>query len=287
MGFGTIFATVSFLFIFASMILVAASFQRNITLAAQAEHERDALASKNADADIIISDLAYAASASAPWVEDRYAVFSLGTFTDTAATSNGVHLNATPYSTGTFESQIIDTAYSGTEFDTITWTSIEPALTTVQFQLRAENSTSALLSAPYIGPDGTAGTFFTVSGSSLDLSLDNNQYIQYIIYFDSSNPVATPEVHSVNLGITRPVGHVFVNVTNTGTEKLIPEHTDLYVSGVRILRNDTERTITLQDASGEALWEPGENLSIVIFTNVGASTPVLVSNGAAKDGGII
>lgn len=99
---------------------------------------------------------------------------------------------------GSLESSIFDTGSSDTNFTTITWqpTSQDPA-TTLQFQVATANATSGPWN--YTGPDGTAGTYYTVPGSSLAATNNNKRYIRYKVYLSTTDNRKTPVLTSINL----------------------------------------------------------------------------------------
>jgi hypothetical protein len=78
----------------------------------------------------------------------------------------------------------------------LTWTATTPANTSVRFQAAASNS----LNGPFtfVGPDGTAATFFTTSGASLD-QFFNKRYLQYKAYLATTVGTATPTLHDVQI----------------------------------------------------------------------------------------
>ncbi|HEX2831519.1 MAG TPA: carboxypeptidase regulatory-like domain-containing protein [Thermoanaerobaculia bacterium] len=81
-------------------------------------------------------------------------------------------------------------------WDTITWNTTVPASTTVTFQVAGSNSPYGPFN--FVGPDGTAGTFYTTSGGSLS-QFYGQRYLKYKAYLTSSNPAATPAIQDVTL----------------------------------------------------------------------------------------
>src|SRR5439155_1006319 len=65
---------------------------------------------------------------------------------------------------------------SSTTWTTLSWTASTPANTTVKFQVAASNNAAGPFT--FVGPDGTAGTFFTTSGASLS-QFNGKRYLQY------------------------------------------------------------------------------------------------------------
>ncbi len=67
---------------------------------------------------------------------------------------------------GTAESVPFDSGFDATAFVRLAWTALTSG-GVVQFQIRTGMTQSTLLAAPFLGPDGTANTFFTSSPSLL------------------------------------------------------------------------------------------------------------------------
>ena len=79
---------------------------------------------------------------------------------------------------------------------TISWTAATPADTAVRFQVAASNSEFGPFN--FVGPDTTAGTFFTTSGADLS-QFDGNRYLKYKAYLTSTNNAATPTLEDVTV----------------------------------------------------------------------------------------
>src|SRR3989344_5305009 len=101
------------------------------------------------------------------------------------------------YSSGTFESATID--FGGpTAFNTLTFsattTNSQTSCTTgagcaVKIQAAANNDNSTW---NYVGPDGTANTYFTQqAGETISSSLNNNRYFRYKDYLATTNTTYT------------------------------------------------------------------------------------------------
>jgi hypothetical protein len=76
----------------------------------------------------------------------------------------------------------------------LSWTADTPASTTVRFQAAASNSASGPFN--FVGPDGTAATFYTTSGASLS-QFNGLRYLKYKAYLSTSNNQVTPVIHDV------------------------------------------------------------------------------------------
>ncbi len=98
---------------------------------------------------------------------------------------------------GWAESSTFDTGTNATNFTTISWqpTSQDPN-TELKFQIAA-NTDNATWN--YVGPDGTAGSYYAVSGSNISSTLDNNRYVRYKVYLSTAQNNKTPVLTSVNL----------------------------------------------------------------------------------------
>ncbi len=112
---------------------------------------------------------------------------------------NGVRLasaGSNYASSGWLESSTFDTGGSS-NFTTVAWqpTSQNPA-TTLKFQIASNNDN---LTWNYLGPDGTASTYYTVSGSNISNVHDNNQYIRYKVFVNTTDSTFTPVLTSIGI----------------------------------------------------------------------------------------
>ncbi len=83
-----------------------------------------------------------------------------------------------------------------TVWTTLSWTASTPAGTTIQFQVAASNSASGPFN--FVGPDGTAATFFTTSGASLG-QFTGKRYLQYKAFLATSSGAVTPTLNDVTV----------------------------------------------------------------------------------------
>lgn len=142
---------------------------------------------------------------------------------DVATTPTGVRLKKTGAiyaASGWLESGTFDTGTGASNFTTITWQpTSQSASTTVQFQLAANNDNSTW---NYVGPDGTAATYYTVSGTSISNALDNNRYARYKMFLSSADGTKTPVITSVSInyvsGCFTPGQVWFNNLTNASSD---------------------------------------------------------------------
>jgi hypothetical protein len=81
-------------------------------------------------------------------------------------------------------------------WSTLSWNASTPANTMVRFQVAGSNSDSGPFS--FVGPDGTAATFFTTSGASL-AQFYGLRYLQYKAYLDTTDNTTTPTLNDVTV----------------------------------------------------------------------------------------
>ena len=98
--------------------------------------------------------------------------------------------------TGTLESATFDTGTAATNYTTLSWQpASQSASTTAVFQIAANNDNSTW---NYVGPDGTANTYFTTPGTDMGGVIDNNRYMRYKLFLSTANQAKTPVVTSVS-----------------------------------------------------------------------------------------
>jgi hypothetical protein len=78
---------------------------------------------------------------------------------------------------------------------TLSWNATTPANTTVRFQAAASNSINGPFN--FVGPDGTAATFFT-TGASLS-QFDGFRYLKYEALLNTADNVVTPDLTDVTV----------------------------------------------------------------------------------------
>jgi carboxypeptidase family protein len=120
-------------------------------------------------------------------------------------TSGGRDLSFVTYinpgfaSSGTYVSSLKDAnpaAGRTAQWTTLAFAATQPAGTAVKFQVAGSNSPYGPFS--FVGPDGTAGTFFTTSGASLS-QFDGFRYLKYKAYLATSSGSVTPTLSSVQV----------------------------------------------------------------------------------------
>jgi len=99
---------------------------------------------------------------------------------------------------GTFVSSTKDSNPLGTStanWGTLSWTASTPTNTAIQFQAAASNSVSGPFN--FVGPDGTAGTFFSNGGSLAQFNV--TRYLKYQVLLSSTDNTATPTLNDVTI----------------------------------------------------------------------------------------
>ncbi|HEV7488032.1 MAG TPA: carboxypeptidase regulatory-like domain-containing protein, partial [Thermoanaerobaculia bacterium] len=94
---------------------------------------------------------------------------------------------------GTFVSSPKDSNPAGGNtpiWSTFSWNATVPANTTLQFQLAGSNNPNGPFN--FVGPDGTAGTFFTTSPVQLSPQFYNLRFLEYKAFFATTDPNFTP-----------------------------------------------------------------------------------------------
>lgn len=99
-------------------------------------------------------------------------------------------------SSGNFTSASLDLGVA--KMNSLSWTSTTPSgvgNNSIQFQLAANNDNSTW---NYVGPDGTASTFFTTNGTtSFPSSLLNKRYWSYKAFLSTADTTVSPSLDSV------------------------------------------------------------------------------------------
>ncbi|MEK7659019.1 MAG: hypothetical protein AAB352_04115 [Patescibacteria group bacterium] len=101
------------------------------------------------------------------------------------------------YSSGSLISSGFDTGTELSSYTTLTWlpASQDPA-TSIKFQIATNNDN---LTWNYIGPDGTADTYYTVSGTTINAINSNQRYIRYKTFLSTTDTLKTPVLTSIDV----------------------------------------------------------------------------------------
>ncbi len=98
---------------------------------------------------------------------------------------------------GELISSTFDTGTSATAYTTLIW---QPATqnpgTLLQLQIASNNDNATW---NFVGPDGTASTFYTVSGMTINPVHNNNRYIRYRVLLSTTDDKKTPILTSLGI----------------------------------------------------------------------------------------
>ena len=116
---------------------------------------------------------------------------------------------------GVLTSSIFDTGSStASSFYNLNWTpASQSASTTLKFQIATSNN-SATSTWNYLGPNGTASTYYTVSGEPINAIHNSDEFIRYRAYFATIDPNFTPVLSDLSIVYGSgclPSGQVFFN----------------------------------------------------------------------------
>ncbi len=114
------------------------------------------------------------------------------------------YINAGFASSGNLTSSIKDSspvASNTTNWTMLTWTASTPSGTSVRFQVAGSNNPNGPFN--FVGPGGTAATFFTTSGASLS-QFNGLRYLQYRAFLTTPSSAATPTLSDVMVCYTNP-----------------------------------------------------------------------------------
>lgn len=100
------------------------------------------------------------------------------------------------------ESSTYDTGATALSYNWIRWDGLQPAGTTIRFQLAASQNSSGPWT--YAGPDGTPTSYYTNAGQEFinyNQTL-NKRYLRYKVYLDTINELQPPLLDEVTISYT-------------------------------------------------------------------------------------
>lgn len=121
-------------------------------------------------------------------------------------------------SSGTLTSSTFDTGSStASTFYNLSWNPGTQATSTggdsVKLQIATTND-NATSTWNYLGPDGTAGTFYNVPGSNISAIHNGDRFLRYRVYLATADTNATPSLSDISVTYGSgclPFGEVFFN----------------------------------------------------------------------------
>jgi hypothetical protein len=132
-------------------------------------------------------------------------------------------------SSGTLTSSVFDTGTSS-NFSNIIWDPTDQppqaGADSVRFQFATSPDNEATTTWQYLGPDGTAGTFYTVSDNNINPIHNGNRYFRYKIFLRTIANNKTPNIASVAVTYTSdciPPGQALFDGLSHGNHDLLLE----------------------------------------------------------------
>ena len=132
-------------------------------------------------------------------------------------------------SSGTLTSSIFDTGTSS-NFNNIIWAPTDQPPQTgvdnVKFQLATSPDNTASTTWQYFGPDGTPGTYYTVSNNNINTIHNGDRYFRYKVFLHTDVSNKTPNIASIAVTYTSdciPPGQALFSDLSSGNHHLLLE----------------------------------------------------------------
>jgi hypothetical protein len=193
-------------------------------------------------------------------------------------------------SSGSFTSSIKDANPAPTATPTwgvLSWDGTFPANTSVKFQAAAANNTSD--SFQFIGPDGTANSFFN-NGDSLS-QFNGYRYLKYAAFLGTSDRQVSPLLADVTVCFADDAVPPTSTPTPTPTPSPAPTPTPIPTIQVTVQTNPVGRSFTVDGTSYSSTqvfsWPSGSSHTIATTSpqNIDSGTRYVWSSWS--DGGVI
>jgi hypothetical protein len=161
---------------------------------------------------------------------------------DTQTLPTGVRLKqiAGSYApSGTLTSSSFDTGTASSSYTTLFWNpTSQNASTSVEFQVATNNDD---LTWNFVGPDGTASTYYTTPGTTINAAQSNNRYLRYQMYLTTTSTSTTPVVSNVTInyvsGCASPGQAMFAGLSSGSNYEIVvsaPGYQTQTITGVNI-----------------------------------------------------
>jgi hypothetical protein len=138
-----------------------------------------------------------------------------------------------PYS-GIFESKPYE-FNEGIKWNIIEWNGTEPINTNIRIQLRTSNTASGLDLKEFLGPDGTATTYYQTSGNPIWHDHNNDKWMQYRVYLSTLNTSKTPILKQITIHY-----NYFPELISPNVTPIIGDITDEFNFSVNYLDKDND-----------------------------------------------
>jgi len=154
---------------------------------------------------------------------------SSGVDTNTSSSSGSILLHWNTYggpynigAIGTLQSSTFDTGTTS-NFYSLNWTPLsqQNSSTSVSFQFATSPSSTGPWN--YVGPNGTANTYYNSPGMAISPTNNNAEYARYLAYLTTKIATATPAINDVSFTFTSgciPPGQVLFQGLSAGTYTL-------------------------------------------------------------------
>jgi hypothetical protein len=119
-------------------------------------------------------------------------------------------------SSGSLVSSSFDTGTASTSYTTLFWNpTSQTASTSVEFQVATDNDDATW---NFVGPDGTASTYYTTPGTTINAAQSGNRYLRYKMFLSSVSTSTTPVISNVTVnyvsGCASPGQAMFAGLTS-------------------------------------------------------------------------
>lgn len=123
---------------------------------------------------------------------------------------------------GELTSSVFDTG-TASNFSKISWEPtdqpVDAGVDSVRFQLATALQNTATTTWNYLGPDGTASTFYTASNTNISSIHGGDRYFRYKLYMQTASTTFTPNISDVAVTVTSsctPPGQALFYNLNSG-----------------------------------------------------------------------
>jgi prepilin-type N-terminal cleavage/methylation domain-containing protein len=164
--------------------------------------------------------------------------YSASTSNQYQTDSGGVDVTSTPgdikllkvsgsyVSSASLESSTFDTG-SASHFHSLIWQPgsqpVGAGANSVTLQIASNATNTATTTWTYLGPDGTSGSYYTSSNSTIGTMHDGDRYLRYKLFLNTLSSTTTPDVSDVAFTFTTactPPGQVIFQGLSSGTYNL-------------------------------------------------------------------
>lgn len=100
---------------------------------------------------------------------------------------------------------------------------IQTGPNSVRLQIATSNENTATTTWDFLGPDGTAGTFYTIQNNNINPIHDGSRYIRYRIILTTNDPSFTPNISDIAISFSSsciPPGQVIFSDLSSGEYSL-------------------------------------------------------------------